>query len=105
MDRRPSPEEIARPGVTVYVPPALRTFTDGQEEVHLEAGDVDALLKGLDDAFPGIRERVVDETGRPRPYVNVFVNEELVRDSLARVRLSPGDSVHILPSVAGGSSG
>ena len=73
--------------------------------MYLEARDVAALLRALDDAFPGLRDRVVNEAGRPRPYVNVFVNEELVRAPLAEVRLAPGDEVHILPSVAGGSSG
>jgi len=105
MDRPVLAREIARLGITVHIPPALRTFTSGQDEVYVEAGDVAALLKALDAAFPGIRGRVVDETGRARPYVNVFVNEELVRGSLAAVRLAPGDAVHILPSVAGGSIG
>ena len=104
MDHRVSPEEVARLGVTVFVPPALRTLTDGQDEVCLEAPDVDALLNALDMAFPGFRARVVDEAGRTRPYVNVFVNDELVRGSLSRARLSPGDTVHLLPSVAGGSN-
>ncbi len=102
MDRRVSADEIERAGVTVHVPPALRGFTDGQDEVCLEARDVASLLRTLDGAFPGIRERVVDESGEPRPYVNVFVNDNLVREPLAKVPLSPGDSVHILPSVAGG---
>ncbi len=102
MDRRAAADEIERVGVTVHVPPALRSFTDGQDEVCLEAGDVASLMKALDGAFPGIRERVVDESGEPRPYVNVFLNDNLVREPLARVALSPGDSVHILPSVAGG---
>jgi molybdopterin synthase sulfur carrier subunit len=105
MDRRASPEEIARLGVTVYVPPALRTYTAGQDEVHVEADDVASLLERLNAAFPGIRTRVVDETGHARPYVNVFVNEELVRGPLADARLSSGDSVHLLPSVAGGLRG
>ena len=105
MDRRASPEEVARLGVTVHVPPALRTYTDGQDEVCLEAADVDTLLRALDDAFPGIRARVVDEVGRTRPYVNVFVNEELIRGPLSGARLTPGDAVHLLPSVAGGLIG
>ena len=105
MDSRPSTEELARSGVTVHIPPALRSFTDGQDEVLLEVGTVTSLLKRLDDAFPGIRGRILDETGRPRPYVNVFVNDELVREPLDRVSLVAGDVVHILPSVAGGSLG
>ncbi len=103
MDRRPSPEEVARLGVTVYVPPALRTLADGQDEVHTEADDLAALLAALDTAFPGFRGRIVDERGRRRPYVNIFLNEELVRGPLETVRLARGDAVHILPSVAGGS--
>ncbi len=97
-----SPEEIARAGILVRIPPALRSYTDGQDEIVLEGSDVATLLSALDDAFPGIRDRVVDESGRRRPYVNVFVNEELVVTSLPDSKLRPGDIVHILPSVAGG---
>ncbi|TLZ83474.1 MAG: MoaD/ThiS family protein [Methanobacteriota archaeon] len=97
-----SPREIARAGVLVRIPPALRSYTDGQDEVVLEASDVAAMLRALDVNFPGIRDRVVDEAGRRRPYVNVFVNEELIRASLPEANLNPGDVVHILPSVAGG---
>lgn len=105
MESRVSPEELARVGVTVRIPATLRTFTDGQDEVILEGADLATLLRRLDQAFPGIRDRVVDETGGPRRYVNVFVNDELVRGPLAQVRLASGDTVHILPSVAGGSDG
>ncbi len=105
MDRRASPEEVARLGITVHIPPALRSLTDGQDEVCLEAADVAALLWALEAAFPGIRARIMDEAGRQRPYVNVFVNEELVRGPLERAALGRGDTVHILPSVAGGSIG
>jgi len=97
-----SPKEIARAGVLVRIPPALRSYTDGQDEVVLEASDVAAMLHALDANFPGIRDRVVDEAGRRRPYVNVFVNEELIGTSLPDTQLNPGDVVHILPSVAGG---
>ena len=61
-----------------------------------------AVLRALNASFPGIRDRVVDEAGRRRPYVNVFVNEEIVMGSLPEAKLKPGDTVHILPSVAGG---
>lgn len=103
MDSRIRSEELAHSGVMVHIPPALRSFTDGQDEVLLESGDAASLLRALDAAFPGIRERILDEMGRPRPYVNVFVNDELVRGPLEQVALSRGDAVHILPSVAGGS--
>lgn len=68
----------------------------------MEANDVESLLVGLDEAFPGIRDRIVDETGRLRPYVNVFVNDDLRRDVPRDIALRGGDVVHILPSVAGG---
>jgi sulfur-carrier protein len=99
---RLSADEIARTGVLVRIPPALRSYTGGQDEVVLDAADLAGLLRGLDASFPGIRDRVVDEAGRRRPYVNVFVNEELVMTPHADLALMPGDVVHILPSVAGG---
>jgi sulfur-carrier protein len=88
--------------VLVRIPPALRSYTDGQDEVVLEATDVAAVLHALNVSFPGIRDRVVDEAGRRRPYVNIFLNEDLVMSSLPEAKLKPGDTVHILPSVAGG---
>src|SRR6266540_1011980 len=99
---RASSDEIARTGVTVRIPPALRSYTDGHDEVVLEADDVASLLRALDRAFPGIRDRVVDEAGHRRQYVNIFVNEDLLWSSLPEARLRRGDVVHILPSVAGG---
>lgn len=86
----------------VRIPPALRSYTGGEDEIVLDVTDLSGILKALEASFPGIRDRVVDEAGRRRPYVNVFVNEDLVREDLASVALKPGDIVHILPSVAGG---
>jgi len=102
---RVAPNEILRSRVLVRIPPVLRTFTDGQDEVLLEAEDVASLLDRLDAAFPGIGDRIREETGRPRRYVNVFLNENLVRDDLSTVRLAAGDVVDILPSIAGGLDG
>ena len=97
-----SPEEVVRTGILVRIPPALRSYTQGQDEVVVEASDVRGLLDALEAAFPGIRDRVMDEAGRRRQYVNIFQNDELTRDPLPDIRLAPGDVVHILPSVAGG---
>jgi len=88
--------------VLVRIPPALRSYTGGEDEVVLDVTDLSGILRALEASFPGIRDRVVDEAGRRRPYVNVFVNEDLVREELSSVALKPGDIVHILPSVAGG---
>lgn len=97
--------EVIRSGVLVHVPGALRSYTQGQDEILIEAGSLSELLGRLEEAFPGIRDRIVDEAGRTRKFVNLFLNEELVRGPLERVRLSPGDVVHVLPSVAGGRVG
>jgi molybdopterin synthase sulfur carrier subunit len=105
LGSRVSPEELARSGVLVRIPSALLSFTGGQDEVLVEAADLASLLSGLEAAFPGIGDRIADEAGQLRQYVNVFVNDELVRGPPVRVRLSPGDQVHILPSVAGGCLG
>ncbi len=105
MDRRVPPHELAKKGVLVRIPSPLLVFTGGQDEILLEAADVASLVARLDAAFPGIGDRVVDEAGRLRPFVNVFVNAELVRAPPGSVALAPGDEVHILPSVAGGNHG
>ena len=97
-----SADEILGAGVLVRIPPALRSYTDGQDEVVLEARDLERVLDVLESTFPGIRARVLDEAGGRRPYVNLFVNEELVGSALGEIALKPGDVVHILPSVAGG---
>ncbi|HKW42714.1 MAG TPA: MoaD/ThiS family protein [Thermoplasmata archaeon] len=102
MASRIATERITSGGVLVRIPPALRSYTNSKDEVVLEAGTVAELLAELDRAFPGIRDRVVDEMGRRRHYVNIFVNEELVWSSPSETKLNRGDVVHILPSVAGG---
>ena len=102
MVSRVSADEILRAGVLVRIPPALRSYTQGQDEVVIEAAELAHLLNVLESSFPGIRTRIVDEAGQRRPYVNLFVNEELVGSVLDAIALKPGDVVHILPSVAGG---
>lgn len=65
--------------------------------------DLRAMFRKLDAVFPGITQRVVDDQGSIRVHVNVFVNDENSRDlEYERTKLSDGDTVHILPSVAGG---
>jgi len=94
--------DVSNKGVLVRIPPALRSYTGGEDEVVLDVADLAGILRSLEASFPGIRARVVDEAGRRRPYVNVFVNEDLVMQDLSSVALKAGDVVHILPSVAGG---
>ncbi len=82
----------------------LRDLTLGTREVEMDsADDLEVMVDKLETKFPGIGRRIVDDQGRIRRYVNVFVNAENSRElENERTRLKDGDVVHILPSVAGG---
>ncbi len=82
----------------------LKDLTRGASEVDLgSANDLDGIFRELDDAYPGMGRRIVDDQGKIRRYVNVFVNAENSRSlENEKTGLKDGDVVHILPSVAGG---
>ena len=89
--------------ISVRIPTQLRTLTGGDAEVPLEAGTVGEVLKALDAAHPGLGERLFDDSGQLRRFVNVFVADEDVRfleglDTPVR----DGQTVSIVPAVAGG---
>jgi molybdopterin synthase sulfur carrier subunit len=88
---------------TVRVPTQLRALTSGAGEVVVDGSTVGEVLKGLDAAYPGMGERLFDETGRLRRFVNVFVADEDIRflDGLG-TPVGPGQTVSIIPAVAGG---
>ncbi len=89
--------------VPVRVPTQLRTLTGGAGEVEVEATTVGEALKALDATHPGFAERLFDEQGQLRRFVNVFLAEEDVRflEGLA-TPIAPGQTVSIVPAVAGG---
>ena len=89
--------------VTVHVPTPLRKLTANQAEVQVEAGSVSELVDTLDKSHAGIKEKLVDEDGEIRRYVNIYVNEEDIRflDG-GETGLEDGDSVSIVPAIAGG---
>ena len=89
--------------VTVRVPTQLRTLTGGASEVRVEGSTVGEVLKALDAAHPGFGERVFDEAGAVRRFVNVFVADEDIRflDGVA-TPVAPDTVVSIVPAVAGG---
>jgi sulfur-carrier protein len=89
--------------VHVRVPTVLRTYTGGAKEVSADGSTVGEVFAALDTAHPGIRDRVVDEQGQLRRFVNVYVDNEDVRfaDGLA-TPVADGTKVSIIPSVAGG---
>ncbi|GAA4678066.1 MoaD/ThiS family protein [Streptomyces chumphonensis] len=88
--------------IEVRIPTILRTYTDGQKAVEGNGGTLAELFTDLESRHNGIRERLVDG-GELRRFVNVYLNDEDVRflDGI-NTELGDGDSVTILPAVAGG---
>jgi sulfur-carrier protein len=89
--------------VKVRIPTPLRGLTNNLDVVAGEEGTLGACIDGLESAYPGIKDRICDETGELRRFVNVYINGEDVRflnglDSPVKA----GDEVSIVPAVAGG---
>jgi sulfur-carrier protein len=89
--------------VLVRIPTPLRSLTKGQAEVQVAADNVADLIDDLEKQFPGIKERLVDEGGEVRRFINFYINEEDVRFLQgAKTALKVGDQVSIVPAIAGG---
>ena len=90
--------------VEVRVPGPLRVHTQGEKVVEGDGSTVAELLDDLDRRYPGVRTGLFESSGELRRFVNIYVNDEDIR-YLGRLQtpLSPGDSVSILPAVAGGA--
>ncbi|MCB1015554.1 MAG: MoaD/ThiS family protein [Acidimicrobiales bacterium] len=89
--------------VTVRVPTTLRTLTGGESEVSVEGETVGAVLTALDGAHPGFKDKLFDDDGNLRRFVNVFVADDDVRflDGLD-TSVPDGETLSIIPAVAGG---
>jgi sulfur-carrier protein len=89
--------------LTIRIPTQLRTFTGGAGEVQVEAASVGDALKALDAAHPGLADRLFDDSGQLRRFVNVFLADEDVRflEGLA-TPIAEGQTLSIVPAVAGG---
>ncbi|GMV85239.1 MAG: MoaD family protein [Dehalococcoidia bacterium] len=89
--------------ITVRIPQPLRNLTGNQSTVTGEGATLDSLVANLEGAYPGIKERMLDEAGQIRRFVNIYVNGDDVRfmDGLG-TSLKDGDEVSIVPAVAGG---
>jgi len=91
--------------VKVVVPTALRQHTGGEDEIQIDSEDVGGALRELVTRFPGLGRYLYSENGRLRSFVNVYLNEEDIRYlGGEETRLKDGDTLMIVPSVAGGSS-
>ncbi|HTL84523.1 MAG TPA: ubiquitin-like small modifier protein 1 [Acidimicrobiia bacterium] len=89
--------------VTVRIPTQLRNLSGNAAEVQVEAGTVAEALKALDAAHPGFAERLFDESGALRRFVNVFLADEDIRFMQGvDTPVADGQTVSIVPAVAGG---
>ena len=89
--------------VLVRIPTPLRSLTKGQAEVQVAADNVADLIEDLEKQFPGIKERLVDEGGEVRRFINFYINEEDVHFLQgSQTVIKAGDQVSIVPAIAGG---
>ncbi|MEM9275564.1 MAG: MoaD/ThiS family protein [Cyanobacteria bacterium P01_F01_bin.143] len=89
--------------VKVLIPTPLQKFTDNKATIECSGSNIDELIDSLENDCPGIKARICDETGKPRRFLNLYVNSEDIRflqntDTV----LNDGDEVSIVPAVAGG---
>jgi sulfur-carrier protein len=89
--------------IKVRIPTPLRKLTNNEETVEIHANTIGAAIVELQARYPGIKERLLDEGGEVRRFVNVYVNEEDIRFlKNQQTPLKEGDEVSIIPAIAGG---
>ncbi len=89
--------------VTVRIPTQLRSLSGGAGEIQVEGGTVAEVLKALDTQHPGFSERLFDDTGALRRFVNVFVADEDIRFLQGiDTPVTEGQTLSVVPAVAGG---
>jgi len=89
--------------VEVQIPTPIRQQTDGQDTLQAAGATVHAVLQDVINHFPALKDRLFDESGQPRRFVNFFINDEDIRflDGM-ETAVKEGDSLAIIPAVAGG---
>jgi len=91
--------------VKVQIPAPLRSLTAGAAEVEVDASSVQGVIDALESRYHGVKSRLCDDEGKLRSYVRVFVNGEDARTMGAgNAPLKSGDSVSIVPAIAGGAA-
>ena len=89
--------------VLVRIPTPLRALTKGAAEVQADAANVNDLIEVLERQFPGLKERLVEDGGELRRFINIYINQEDIRFLQgATTSLKQGDEVSIVPAIAGG---
>jgi len=89
--------------VTVRIPTVLRKLTQSKAEVEAAGPDISSLMDDLEAKYPGLKQRICDDEGKIRRFVNVFINDEDIRFlGSEAAKLKDGDIISIVPAVAGG---
>ena len=89
--------------IQVRIPTPLRKLTDEKEVVLVEGATIGTILTNLDEAYPGLTERICDEQGAVRRFVNIFLNDEDIRFLQEKeTPVKEGDEISIVPAIAGG---
>ncbi len=91
--------------VKVRIPTPLRSLTNGEEEVTVEGKSIQEVIDNLETKFGGFKERLCDENGQIRRFINFYLNDEDIRfkDNQDTV-VNDGDQISIVPAIAGGFS-
>jgi len=90
--------------IKVRIPTPLQNMTQNKAEVESSGTNIKEVIDDLERNFPGIKERICDEKGKIRRFINVYVNEEDVRFlKQDQTSLKDGDEVSIIPAIAGGA--
>ena len=91
--------------VKVRIPTPLRSLTNGEEEVTVEGKSIQEVIDNLETNFNGFKERLCDENGQIRRFINFYLNDEDIRfkDNL-ETTVNDGDQISIVPAIAGGTA-
>ncbi|HKD90871.1 MAG TPA: ubiquitin-like small modifier protein 1 [Terriglobales bacterium] len=97
---------MAASALRIHIPTPLRQFVGGETAVQVAGGTVNEALANLAEQHPGLRKHLYGDDGKLRAFVNVYVNDEDVRYLSQRENtiLQDGDSISIVPSIAGGAA-
>ena len=89
--------------ISIRIPTPLRKLTNDQEVVQADGSTIGDILRSLDTSYPGLKERICDEEGNIRRFVNVYLNDEDIRflDEQATA-VTSSDEISIVPAIAGG---
>jgi molybdopterin synthase sulfur carrier subunit len=89
--------------ITVRIPTPLRKYTGGAETVSAAGATIAAVVQDIESRHPGLKERICDDTGKVRRFVNVYVNGDDIRfQQSLETAVKDGDEVSIVPAIAGG---